>query len=98
MKHGRLFSALEINPPYLSKDDLINRVFLVTTMGYDMYSTLDEMSDDEKRIEAMSDEEKARHKAEQRWLYERMFVGFLYGFVAGFLVCGFLAFQLPQFP
>ena len=63
-----------------------------------MYSTLDEMSDDEKTIEAMSDEEKARYKAEKRWINELMLVGFLYGFVAGFLVCGFLAFQLPQFP
>ena len=63
-----------------------------------MEDLLMEMSDEEKTIEAMSDEEKARYKAEKRWANELMLVGFLYGFVAGFLVCGFLAFQLPQFP
>ena len=63
-----------------------------------MEDLLMKMSDDEKTIEAMSDEEKARYKAEKRWINELMLVGFLYGFVAGFLVCGFLAFQLPQFP
>ena len=63
-----------------------------------MEDLLMKMSDDEKTIEAMSDEEKARYKAEQRLLNERMLAAFLYGFVAGFIVCVILAFQLPQLP
>ena len=42
-----------------------------------MEDLLMEMSDDEKTIEAMSDEEKARYKAEKRWANELMLVRFL---------------------